>query len=155
MAMLSSYQERRRQEAVKPPTPNEEYCRVSVRAAAEVGRVADIVVARMAAAGYPDKDRFAVRLALEEAVANAVKHGHRGDSTKRVRVGYQVRADRVLVEVEDRGAGFDPRRVPDPRDPENLDKPSGRGLLLMRSYATWLRFNERGNRVTLCRARSG
>jgi serine/threonine-protein kinase RsbW len=155
MAMLSSYQERRRQEAVEPRTPNEEYCRVSIRAAAEIGRVADAVVAAMAAAGYSDKDRFAVRLALEEAVANAVKHGHRGDPTKRVRVCYQVRADRVLLEVEDQGAGFDPSRVPNPLDPENLDKPSGRGLLLMQSYATWLRFNERGNRVTLCRARSG
>jgi serine/threonine-protein kinase RsbW len=155
MARLLSDQECRRQGAVKPRNPNEEYCRVSVRAAAEIGRVADTVVARMAAAGYPDKDRFAVRLALEEAVANAVKHGHRGDPTKRVRVRYQVRGDRVLLEVEDQGAGFDPRRVPDPLDPENLDKPSGRGLLLMRSYATWLHFNERGNRVTLCRARSG
>ena len=154
MARLSSYQERRRPAAGKPPPPNEEYCRVSVRAA-EIGRVADAVVAAMAAAGYPDRDRFAVRLALEEAVANAVKHGHQGDPAKRVRVGYRVRADRVLVAVEDQGAGFDPRRVPDPRDPENLDKPSGRGLLLMRSYTTWLRFNERGNRVTLCRARSG
>ena len=155
MAMLSSYRERRRREAGKPPTTNEEYCRVSVRAAAEVGRVADAVVAAMAAAGYPDRDRFAVRLALEEAVANAVKHGHQGDPAKRVRVGYRVRADRVLMEVEDQGAGFDPRRVADPRDPENLDKPCGRGLLLMRSYTTWLRFNARGNRVTLCRARSG
>ena len=155
MPMLTSYQERRRQEAVMSPTPSEEYCRVSVRAAAEIGRVADAVVAAMDAAGYPDRDRFAVRLALEEAVANAVKHGHQGDPAKRVRVCYQVRPDRVLVEVEDQGAGFDPRRVPDPRDPENLDKPSGRGLLLMRSYTTWLRFNARGNRVTLCRARSG
>ena len=154
MAMLSSYQERRRPAAGKPPPPNEEYCRVSVRAA-EIGRVADAVVAAMAAAGYPDRDRFAVRLALEEAVANAVEHGHQGDPAKRVRVGYRVRADRVLVEVEDQGAGFDPRRVPDPRDPANLDKPCGRGLLLMRSYTTWLRFNARGNRVTLCRARSG
>jgi serine/threonine-protein kinase RsbW len=155
MAMLSSYQERRRKEGVRPPTPNEEYCRVSVRAAAEISRVADAVVAAMAAAGYPDNDRFAVRLALEEAVANAVKHGHRGDPARRVRVCYQVRADRVLWEVEDQGAGFAPRRVPDPLDPENLDKPSGRGLLLMQACATWLRFNERGNRVTLCRARSG
>src|SRR5262245_266146 len=129
MAMLSSYQERRRQQADMPRTPNAECCRVSVRAAAEIGPVVDAVVATMAAAGYSDKDRFAVRLALEEAVANAVKHGHRGDPTKRVRVCYQVRADRVLMEVEDQGAGFDPRRVPNPLDPESLDKPSGRGLL--------------------------
>jgi serine/threonine-protein kinase RsbW len=155
MAMLSSYQERRRQEVVKPRTPIEDYRRVSVRTADEIGQVVDAVVAAMAAEAYPDKDRFAVRLALEEAISNAVKHGHGGDPAKRVRVCYQVRGDRVLMEVEDQGAGFDPRRVPDPLEPENLDKPSGRGLLLMQSYATWLRFNERGNRVTLCRGRSG
>jgi len=71
--MLTSYQERRRQEAVKPRPPNEDYGRVSVRGAAEIGGVVDAVVAAMGAAAYPDKDRFAVRLALDEAVANAVR----------------------------------------------------------------------------------
>jgi serine/threonine-protein kinase RsbW len=120
-----------------------------------MGKVIEAIAAAMAAARYPEKDRFAVRLALEEAIVNAIKHGHRGDPTKRVRVRYQVSPNRVLAEVRDEGAGFDPRRVPDPLAPENLDRPSGRGLLLMRSYVTWLRFNERGNCVTLCKARSG
>jgi serine/threonine-protein kinase RsbW len=112
------------------------------------------VCASLAEAGYPERDRYAMRLALEEAVLNAVRHGNQSDPSRRVQVEIRLDADRVLAEVEDEGAGFDPRKVPDPTDPANLERPGGRGLLLMRHYATWLRFNERGNRVTLCRCRS-
>ena len=55
---------------------------------------------------------------------------------------------------EDEGPGFDPHQVPDPLAPENLEKSSGRGLLLMRTYMTWIRYNECGNQVTLCKQRS-
>jgi serine/threonine-protein kinase RsbW len=111
------------------------------------------VVAAMAAAGYSERDQFGMRLALEEALVNAIRHGNRGDPNNAVRLRYHVTAWRVLAEVEDEGAGFDLQQVPDPLAPENLDRPSGRGLLLMRSYMTWVRFNARGNRVTLCRRR--
>jgi serine/threonine-protein kinase RsbW len=60
----------------------------------------------------------------------------------------------MLVEVEDEGPGFDPGQVPDPTAPENWDKPSGRGLLLMRHFTTWMRYHGRGNRVTLCKHRT-
>jgi serine/threonine-protein kinase RsbW len=108
----------------------------------------------MAAAGYPEKDLFRLRLALEEALVNAVKHGNRGDPAKQVRVRYQVTRERTLAEVEDEGEGFDPGQVHDPLAPENLERPGGRGLLLMRSFMTWCRFHGRGNRVTLCKDRS-
>ena len=108
----------------------------------------------MSESGYPAKDLFAVRLALEEAIVNAVEHGHRGDGLKAVRVTYQVGPWQVLAEVEDQGPGFDPSRVPDPTAPENLAKPSGRGLFLMRRMMSWVRHNLRGNCVTLCRYRS-
>jgi serine/threonine-protein kinase RsbW len=116
--------------------------------------VIEFVVAAMAAEGYPRRDLFGMRLALEEALSNAVKHGHRGDPTKRISIRYRVNAQRVLAEVEDQGAGFDTQAVPDPLAPENLGRPSGRGLLLMRTYTTWVRYNERGNGVTLCKCRS-
>ena len=61
----------------------------------------------MAAAGFPSRDAFAVRLALEEAVVNAIKHGHQHDPAKVVRVAYRVSPERVVLEVEDQGAGFD------------------------------------------------
>ena len=60
----------------------------------------------------------------------------------------------VWLEVEDEGPGFDPRAVPDPREPENLERPGGRGLLLMRRYLTRVAHLDRGNRVVLFRERS-
>jgi serine/threonine-protein kinase RsbW len=127
---------------------------MSVRGLAEVSAVLESVVGSMAAEAYPERDVFGVRLALEEALANAIKHGNQCNPAKWVRITFDVNADRVMVQVEDAGAGFDPDGVPDPRERENLDRPHGRGLLLMRHYTTWLSFNEPGNRVTLCKVRS-
>jgi len=104
--------------------------------------------------GYPERDGFAVHLALEEALANAVRHGNQRDPTKRVRIDYELNGQRLLVRVTDQGAGFAPSRVPDPTLPENLETASGRGLLLMRQFMTWIRFNRRGNQVTMCLHRS-
>src|SRR5438045_3926390 len=97
----------------------------------EMAAVIDAVVASMTELGYPAKDIFGVRLALEEAVANALKHGHQFDPTKTVKIRYSVNQDYVLAEVIDEGPGFDPECVPDPTAPENLERCSGRGLLLM------------------------
>jgi serine/threonine-protein kinase RsbW len=116
--------------------------------------VLDLVADEMTASGYSRRAVFGVRLALEEAVVNAIKHGHGGDLSKAVHVYYHVSAEHVLAEVEDQGPGFDPDAVPDPCLPENLERSCGRGLLLMRNYLTWIRYNETGNRVTLCRSRS-
>jgi serine/threonine-protein kinase RsbW len=63
-------------------------------------------------------------------------------------------ATEVLLEVEDQGHGFDPTQVPDPLVEPYLDRPSGRGLFLIRTYMTWVSFNQEGNRVTFCRQRS-
>jgi serine/threonine-protein kinase RsbW len=126
----------------------------SIFSTAEVRPLLDRVDAAMAAAGYPDADIFGMRLALEEALVNGVRHGNKGDPAKRVWVTYHVNAQHVVAEVEDEGDGFDPKQVPDPLAPENLEKPSGWGLFLMRSYLTWCRHNPRGNRVSLCRRRS-
>ena len=116
--------------------------------------VLDIVAEEMAAAGYPEADRSGLWLALGEAIVNAIRHGNRGDPSRRVHVRFEVGPDQVLAEVEDEGEGFDLARVPDPLAPKNLERPSGRGLLLMRRYTTWLRYNRLGNCVTLCRERS-
>ena len=127
---------------------------LAVHSGAQAGEATDAVVAAMAEAGYPPRDLFAVRLALDEALANAIKHGHGGAAGKRVEVRYRVDPGEVLVTVLDQGPGFDPARVPDPLAPANVERPTGRGLLLIRAYMTWVRHNERGNGVTLCRRRS-
>jgi serine/threonine-protein kinase RsbW len=117
----------------------------------EVGPLAERLAAWMEAVGYAPGDCPGMRLALEEAVVNALRHGHRFDPAKQVRVRLRVDAFEALAEVEDEGPGFDPESVPDPTAAENLEQPSGRGLLLMRRFTTWLRFHGRGNLVTLCR----
>lgn len=108
------------------------------------------VLSAMLACDYSPKDIFAARLSLEEAICNAIKHGHRHDPTKVLEVRYAIRSDHVLVEVEDEGAGFDPSRVPDATAPANVERPRGRGLLLIRHYAAWVRHNRQGNCITFC-----
>jgi len=112
------------------------------------------MLAAMVAARFSSRDQIAAELALEEAIANALKHGNRGNLDKRVTVCVSVAADRVIAEVEDEGDGFDPQSVPDPRLPADVEREGGRGLLLMRRYMSWVRYNQRGNRVTLCKHRS-
>jgi serine/threonine-protein kinase RsbW len=128
--------------------------RVQVHTPAELRPLFDRLEGRMRVLGYPCKDVFAVILALEEAAVNAFRHGNGSDPSKRIHVRSLVTAAGVLVEVEDEGPGFDPRLVPDPLAEENLDRPDGRGLFLMRAYTTWVSFNREGNRVTLARQRS-
>ena len=121
---------------------------------AELPRLIEAVSGAMAEQKYRENDIYQVRLALEEAVSNAVQHGHGGDPSKAVHVWWDVRPERVLAEVEDEGEGFDPRRITDPTAPENRGRERGRGLFLMRQAMTWVRYNERGNRVALCKQRS-
>jgi serine/threonine-protein kinase RsbW len=120
----------------------------------ELGDIFAKLEDRMRVLGYPRRDIFAVKLALHEAATNAFRHGNRGDPDKYVRISFLATPDEVLVGVEDQGRGFDPDRVPDPLDEPILDRPGGRGLLLMRAYTTWMSFDPPGNRVTFCRRRS-
>jgi len=112
------------------------------------------IAAWMKVYGYPAKDVFAVTLAVHEATSNAFRHGNRGDSSKPVSISYLVTQDDVLIRVQDEGRGFDPEQVADPSHPENIDRPGGRGLMLMRAYCHWICFAPPGNRVTFSRRRS-
>ena len=96
-----------------------------------------------------DRDLFSIKLALEEAIVNAVKHGNQLDPTKKVHIEYHVSEERFQVEVTDEGDGFNPLDVPDPTAIENLDRPCGRGLMLMQHYMTDIRYNDKGNSVRM------
>lgn len=102
---------------------------------------------------FPPRDVFGVRLALEEALVNAIKHGNGLDPRKQVRIGCHVDDLRVRIFIEDEGSGFHPEEIPDPTAEENLEKPSGRGIMLMRAFMTSIEYNARGNRVTLEKVR--
>jgi serine/threonine-protein kinase RsbW len=133
---------------------NESVRRVVLHTLAELRPLSERVENWMRVLGFPRKDLFAVKLALEEATVNAIRHGNRGDPSKVVRVNYVVTFTEVFVEVEDDGPGFDPDQVPDPLAGENTERTSGRGLFLMRAYMSGVSFNPQGNRVSLCRRRS-
>jgi serine/threonine-protein kinase RsbW len=99
--------------------------------------------------GYPEISKFPLRLALEEALVNAFKHGHRDLPDQPVRVAWRVERQKITLSIEDQGPGFRPDDVPDPTTPEALEKPSGRGLMLMRAYMTSVEYSKQGNRVTM------
>ncbi len=94
-----------------------------------------------------------MHLALQEAFINAVRHGNQMDPDKEVKIEYLVDPEKFEISVTDEGEGFDPEAVPDPRCGENLYKPNGRGLLLMRAYMDAVEYNEKGNRVRMVRYR--
>jgi serine/threonine-protein kinase RsbW len=114
-----------------------------------VTSVRELIISELKVHSFSEEDLFAVHLALEEAFVNAVKHGNKMNSAKEVKIDYSVALDRVEVTVTDEGDGFDPESVPDPRFGENLYKPEGRGLFLMRSYMDVVKFNECGNSVSM------
>jgi serine/threonine-protein kinase RsbW len=116
---------------------------------AEARHIQDEVERALKSHRYAETDIFAVRLALEEALVNAIKHGNQLDRTKSVQVSFQVRSEFVEVVVADEGPGFDPEEVPDPTLPENLERCCGRGLMLMRHYMNEVSYNSRGNSVRL------
>ena len=102
--------------------------------------------------GVSDGDLPDLQLALEEGLANAVKHGNQLNPAKLVKVECQLLDDCMIrVTIEDEGAGFNPEEVPDPTDFENLDKPSGRGIVLMRAFMDEVLYNDRGNQLTFCK----
>ncbi len=81
-------------------------------------------------------------LAVTEATTNAIIHGNKNNKLKMVRIFVYVEGSNVTIKIKDEGKGFDPSIVPDPTDPENLLKDSGRGLYLMRVYMDGLTYNQ-------------
>jgi serine/threonine-protein kinase RsbW len=114
----------------------------------------ELIASAMQQHGYDPQEVFGVRLALKEALVNAVQHGNRHDPTKCVGASWHVGPRRVMIEIEDAGDGFDVGAVPDPCARENRERSCGRGVFLMRHYMSWVRYNRRGNRVTMCKRRA-
>lgn len=85
-------------------------------------------------AGLDDDASHWVGMAVREGVANAIKHGNRLDARKKVNATFDLREDRLEVEIEDEGDGFDPTKVGDPLNPQNLMKTSGRGIFYMKTF---------------------
>lgn len=104
-------------------------------------------------AGYPSKAQFAIRLALDEAACNAMRHGNAGDPDKTVAFQWTITDEVATISVTDQGPGFDPDALPDPTADENLVRPCGRGVMLIREYMTEVRYTNGGRTVTLVKRR--
>ena len=128
--------------------------------------------------GFKEQCLFAIKIAVEEALVNAIHHGNLEISSqlkesdeplyyslieqRRVQKPYRTRRVQVIAKespaeasyvVRDEGPGFDPQTLPDPTDPANLDRCYGRGLLLIRTFMDEVYHNETGNQITLIKRR--
>ena len=101
-----------------------------------------------------NSDVFAVKLSLDEALINAIRHGNQYDRSKNITVGYRVDDEQVIITVADQGEGFDPNELPNPTTETNRWKQGGRGIFLIRAYMDEVAFNERGNQIWLIKKMS-
>ena len=99
-----------------------------------VGDAATAVTDFVQSCGIGEEAAFAIVMAVREAVTNAMVHGNQEDETRSVEVIFNCLGNALEIEVRDQGEGFDPTGVPDPTDPANILKTSGRGIFLMRSF---------------------
>lgn len=109
-----------------------------------------------AQSGFGDETIYAIDMAVREAAANAVKHGNRFDETKPVEITFENLPKGFLIAIRDFGAGFAVEDIPDPTNPENLLKASGRGILFMRSFmeeVEWTNHPAGGTIVKMCKLR--
>ncbi|HEV7797593.1 MAG TPA: ATP-binding protein [Pyrinomonadaceae bacterium] len=111
--------------------------------------VLQYLLERVAKMGVISPEASNLFVALDEAFVNAVKHGNKNDPTKLIRVGAELSPKEACFTVEDEGEGFDVQTIPDPRDPANLFKSSGRGVLLIYNIMDEVEYNAQGNRVKM------
>ena len=109
--------------------------------------IQDQILEEIARFGFDNQSHFAIKLALEEALINAMKHGNKWDPKKKVHVEYKINAARLEVMVEDEGPGFHREEVPDPTLDENIEKCSGRGILLIEAYMNSVQWSRGGRRL--------
>lgn len=120
----------------------------------QVAHVQEQIAQHLQTHHFDDREIFGIRLALGEALVNAIKHGNRQDRQKKVHIQLHMLEDRVEILIADEGPGFNPQNVADPLAAENLERPSGRGLLLMRHYMSEVTYHPPGNRLTMSKVRT-
>ncbi len=111
--------------------------------------VLEYLIKRVEKLGVVKPERSNLFVALDEAFVNAIKHGNKYDTGKLLRVTAEVSKDEARFTIEDEGDGFDVQNIPDPLDPTNLFKTSGRGVLFIYNIMDEVIYNDRGNRLTM------
>ena len=108
-----------------------------------------MILKDVVACGFDEDSTFAIKLALEEAMTNAVRHGNEGDASKTVTVRYAITPEKVVICVRDEGPGFQPECIPDPTHPDRLSLPCGRGIMLMKAYMNEVEYRSDGREVRM------
>ena len=113
--------------------------------------VLDSIEAGLLLHKFDPEEIYKVVMACEEALVNAAKHGNQYNASKKVRLQIRLTGNIFEISIRDEGPGFDPTDVPDPTDVENIDRPCGRGLLMMRYYMQEVLYSDNGRRVFMMR----
>lgn len=120
----------------------------------ETCRPKTAILERLERAGFPEEETFGIKLALEEALTNAVKHGNNNDSSKQITIKYAITPDKAIITVRDEGPGFEPEKVPDCTAPDRLPLPNGRGIMLIRSYMDEVYYRDQGREICFVKNRT-
>ncbi len=112
-------------------------------------RILEEVLAQLTSQQWPAREVFAIHLAADEALVNAIVHGNKLDPAKHVRFRCCIGPQKMRIEIQDEGVGFDPDSLPDPTSPCRIGCPSGRGVMLMRTFMSRVEYHDRGNHVVM------
>lgn len=124
--------------------------RIEVPALAENIRMIESFIDNVKEEFHLDDDIYGnIMIAVTEAVNNAIKHGSRNDSRKNVSLSLSLEDSTIRFKVVDQGDGFDYEHLPDPTAPENIEKPGGRGIFLMKNLSDEVYFRDGGRTVEL------
>jgi serine/threonine-protein kinase RsbW len=126
------------------------YKRIKIESRMNNLRIIENAIDEMTGAIGINQDNYGkILVATLEAVNNAINHGNKADPEKLVDVEIEFVNNEIRVTVSDEGEGFDPKKIPDPTLPDNIEELSGRGVFLMTKLADSIQFNEKGNIVTM------
>jgi serine/threonine-protein kinase RsbW len=140
--------------AVDPENESTYAVRVVPSTFADTAGVKEDILNEVDGCGFCADTKFSIKLALEEALTNAIKHGNCGDASRHITLRYAVTPERVVVIVRDEGCGFHPDDVPDPTTPERLPIPSGRGIMLIRAYMDEVTYRDNGREIRFVKRRT-
>ncbi len=113
-----------------------------------------VILKELQAHSFSSDAIFGIKLALEEALANAVCHGNSADDAKDVTVRFAINADKAIIIIRDEGPGFEPDDIPDPTTPARLRVPCGRGIMLIKAYMDEVKYRDQGREVYLVKYRT-
>ena len=127
--------------------------RIGIHTLADLHSFIGLLLIKLERLGYTARERSGIRLALIEALVNAIRHGNGNDPSKAVRVRYDASEFQFLIEIEDDGADVAGNFEPDLNARNQRERIGGRDVFLMEHYMTWVRYDENGRCVTMCRVR--